>query len=179
MAPSMANICKARARTPGAILGAVLAFMLVWVFLYEYVLNAGQDRHGGGGGVDHILALTKTTTLYVVVPGGGLTATGGIPPHVQLRLDKGLALYQGNPRAKIITLSAGAACRHCLRECCPINVPTCSSSCTIRALAMVIRRGCGSAADSPAGIVLGIVLHAQHELLRACKQCRCARDRCR
>ena len=46
-------------------------------------------------------------TIYVVVPGGGLTATGGIPPHVQLRLDKGVELYRAASRAKIITLSAG------------------------------------------------------------------------
>ena len=44
----------------------------------------------------------------IVVLGGGLTATGTLPPHTQLRVDEAIRLYRSlGGRARIITLSGG------------------------------------------------------------------------
>lgn len=44
----------------------------------------------------------------IVVLGGGLTATGAIPQHTQLRVDEAIRLYRSlSGRARIITLSGG------------------------------------------------------------------------
>lgn len=44
----------------------------------------------------------------IVVLGGGLTATGALPPHTQLRVDEAIRMYRSlNGQARIITLSGG------------------------------------------------------------------------
>lgn len=104
------DMFKARGVSLVQLLGGLIAGVAALFLLYEYAFSAAWGPGGAGpgaGGVDHVHAHARTTTLCVIVPGGGLTPTGGIPPHVQLRLDKGAELYRAAPRAKIITLSAG------------------------------------------------------------------------
>lgn len=56
-----------------------------------------------------IFSATSPPVTLIIIPGGGLTKTGEIPPHTQLRLNRAAEIYRlsGSNNYKIVTLSGG------------------------------------------------------------------------